>query len=176
MVNESVDGANRVNKIVKDLKSFSHINDEEYVIANLNDGLDSTINIVWNELKYKVTLKKEYNDIPLTKCNPGQLNQVFMNLLVNSSHAIKERGEIIIKTWEKENNIYISICDTGCGIAEKNLNRLFEPFFTTKDVGEGTGLGLSIAFDIIKKHKGEINVNSEIGKGTKFIIKIPVIN
>ncbi len=176
LVKESVEGAYRVKKIVQDLKSFSHIDEEEYKLSNINDGLDTTINIVWNELKYKVTLKKEYSDIPLTKCNPGQLNQVFMNLLINASHAINEKGEIVIKTWDKENYIFISIYDTGCGIPEKNLNRLFEPFFTTKDVGMGTGLGLSIAFDIIKKHKGEINVNSVVGKGTKFTIKIPVVN
>ncbi len=175
LIKESVDGTNRVKKIVKDLKNFSHVNEEENQTSNINEGIDSTLNIVWNELKYKVTLNKEYGDIPLTKCNPGQLNQVFMNLLVNASHAIIDKGEITIKTWDKEGYIYVSIADTGCGIPEKYINRLFEPFFTTKDVGKGTGLGLSIAFDIIKSHNGEIFVNSELGTGTEFTIKIPIV-
>ena len=175
LIKESLDGADRVKKIVQDLKSFSRIDEAENKMADINDGLNSTINIVWNELKYKVTLKKEYGNIPMTKCNPGQLNQVFMNMLVNSAHAIEKQGGITVKTWSDSGHIYVSIADTGCGIPPDKINRIFEPFFTTKDVGKGTGLGLSIAYDIIKKHKGEISVESEVDKGTTFTIKIPVV-
>lgn len=175
LIKESIEGAERVKRIVQDLKSFSRVDEAEFKMADINEGLESTINIVWNELKYKVTLKKDYGDIPLTKCNPGQLNQVFMNILVNSAQSIEKKGEIHVKTWHKDEDIYISISDTGCGIPRENINRIFEPFFTTKEVGKGTGLGLSIAYDIVKKHKGEIIVQSEIGKGTTFIIKIPIV-
>ena len=175
LIKESLDGIERVKRIVQDLKGFSHIDEAEYRMANLNNGIESTINIVWNELKYKVTLKKEYGDIPMTSCNLGQLNQVFMNILVNAAHAIEKQGEVTVKTWSDEGNIYVSVADTGCGMPGDRINRIFEPFYTTKEVGKGTGLGLSIAYDIVKKHKGDIKVDSEVGKGTTFTIKIPIV-
>ncbi|MEW6739762.1 MAG: PAS domain-containing protein [Nitrospirota bacterium] len=175
LIKESLDGAERVKKIVQDLKSFSRVDEAEWKMADINSCIESTINIVWNELKYKATIKKEYGNIPLTKCNPGQLNQVFMNMLVNAAYAIEKQGEITIKTWLENGYIYVSISDTGCGIPADKINRIFEPFFTTKEVGKGTGLGLSIAYDIMKKHNGEINVESEAGKGTTFTVKIPVV-
>lgn len=175
LIKESLDGADRIKKIVQDLKSFSRIDEAELKMADINAGIESTINIVWNELKYKATVKKEYGNIPQTKCNPGQLNQVFMNILVNASHAIEKQGEILIRTWQEEGKLYVMIADTGSGIPADKLNRIFEPFFTTKEVGKGTGLGLSIAYDIIKKHKGDIQVESELGKGTIFIVGIPVV-
>ena len=171
---ESVDGVDRVRKIVQDLKSFSRVDEVEYKMADVNACIESTINIVWNELKYKATLKKEYGNLPLIKCYPQQLNQVFMNLLVNAVQAIEGQGEIRVKTWHENGSVMVTVSDTGCGIAEQNLNRIFEPFFTTKEVGKGTGLGLSITYDIVKKHEGEINVQSEPGKGTAFTVKIPV--
>jgi two-component system NtrC family sensor kinase len=176
LIRESLDGTNRVKRIVQDLKSFSHIDEKEYKISDINAGLDSTINIVWNELKYKSAVKKEYGDIPMTKCNQGQLNQVFMNLLVNAAQAIEKQGEIIVRTRHEGSHIFISVSDNGCGIPKEILNRVFEPFFTTKEVGKGTGLGLSIAYDIVKKHTGEILIESEVGRGTTFTIKIPVID
>ncbi|HTZ17811.1 MAG TPA: PAS domain S-box protein [Dissulfurispiraceae bacterium] len=175
LISESLDGADRVKKIVQDLKSFSRVDEAEYKNADINAGLESTINIVWNELKYKAALVKDYGEIPTTKCRPGQLNQVFMNLLVNAAHAIEKQGEIMVRTWLEGNSICITIADTGCGIAEENLRKIFEPFFTTKEVGKGTGLGLSIAYDIIKKHEGDISVESTVGKGTTFMIRIPVV-
>ncbi|MCL5236863.1 MAG: response regulator [Nitrospirae bacterium] len=174
LIKESIDGTERVKKIVQDLKRFSHVDESEYKMADINSGLESTINIVWNELKYKASVKKEFGNIPMTKCNPGQLNQVFMNILVNAAHAIEKQGEITVKTWREGEHIHISIADTGCGIPEDKLGKIFEPFFTTKEVGKGTGLGLSIAYDIVKKHNGEITAVSETGKGTKFTIKIPI--
>jgi two-component system NtrC family sensor kinase len=174
LIAESLDGVDRVRTIVQNLKSFSHMNQKETQYADINKCMDATINIVWNELKYKATLKKEYGDLPLIKCFPQQLNQVFMNLLVNAAHAIEKQGEVAIKTWEQEGSVFVSVADTGCGIPEENREKIFEPFFTTKEVGKGTGLGLSIAFDIVKKHNGEIMVQSEAGKGTIFTVRVPV--
>jgi two-component system NtrC family sensor kinase len=130
---------------------------------------------VWNELKYKATVNKEYGEIPLTKCYPQQLNQVFMNLLVNAAHAIEKQGVITIRTLKEGSFILISITDTGCGMDDAIVNRIFEPFFTTKEVGKGTGLGLSITYDIVKKHGGDITVQSEPGEGTTFTVRIPLV-
>ena len=174
LLKESLEGAHRVRKIVQGLKTFSRLDEAEHKTVDLNEELESVINILWNELKYKATLKREYGDIPETECNPGQLGQVFMNLLVNAADAIEGHGEITVKTWYEAGNIHVSISDTGSGIPEDKLGSIFEPFFTTKEVGKGTGLGLSIAYDIIKKHKGEIMVESEVGKGTIFTMSIPI--
>ncbi len=175
LVKESLAGAERIKRIVQDLKSFSRVDEAEYKMANINEGIESTINVLWNELKYKAVIKKDYGDIPLTKCNLGQLNQVFMNLLMNAIQAIEKHGEISLKTWNDDNKIYISISDTGIGISEDKIDRIFEPFFTTKPVGQGTGLGLSIVYDIVRKHNGEIKVKSQIGEGTTFYITIPIV-
>ena len=175
LIEESLDGADRVKKIVQNLKSFSRIDEAEHKAADINESLESTLNIVWNELKYKATVTKEYGEIPMTKCYPQQLNQVFVNLLINASHAIENQGEIKIKTWNGNGMVNISISDTGNGIEKDKVEKIFEPFFTTKPVGKGTGLGLSIAYDIVKKHNGEITVESEVGKGTTFTVQIPVV-
>jgi len=175
LVRESLEGAERVRSIVADLKSFSRVDESEFKQADLNECLRSTINIVWNEIKYKATLKKELGEIPRTRCYPQQMNQVFMNLLVNAAHAIEHQGVITVRSWEEDGYVCVSVSDTGQGIPEANLNRIFEPFFTTKEVGKGTGLGLSIAYDIVKKHNGEITVRSEPGKGTVFAVRIPVV-
>ena len=126
-------------------------------------------------MKYKATLKKDYGNLPLTKCYPQQMNQVFMNLLINAGHAIEKQGEITIKTWDEDGSIWVVISDTGRGIPKENLNKIFEPFFTTKEVGKGTGLGLSITYEIVQKHNGEITVESEVGKGTTFTVRIPIV-
>ncbi len=173
LIKESQDGTDRVKKIVADLKSFSRVDEAEFKVADINECLESTINIVWNEIKYKATLDKELGDIPPIRCYPQQLNQVFLNLLVNAAHAIEKQGEIKVRTWEDSGQVCISVTDTGSGINEATLAHIFEPFFTTKEVGKGTGLGLSISYDIVKKHQGEILVKSEVGKGTTFIVRIP---
>ncbi|RJR14735.1 MAG: PAS domain S-box protein [Nitrospiraceae bacterium] len=174
LIEESQEGAERVKKIVQNLKTFSRVDQAEYKPADINECIESTLNIVWNELKYKTTVEKEYGELPLVKCYPQQLNQVIMNLLVNGAQAIEKQGTIRIKTWNGDGSINIMISDTGSGIPADKLSKIFDPFFTTKPVGQGTGLGLSIAYDIIKKHKGEIRVESEVGKGTVFNIRIPV--
>ena len=179
LVEESKEGADRVKKIVADLKDFSRVDHGEKEFFNINQGMESTLNIVKNELKYKAEISKEYNEIPEIECYPQELNQVFMNLLTNASQAIEKRGKIEIKTGMVYDNghdfIEIKISDTGTGIAEENLNKIFDPFFTTKDVGKGTGLGLNISYKIIEKHNGEIKVKSEVGKGTTFIVKLPCL-
>lgn len=174
LLDETLDGAGRVKNIVQGLKGFARMANES-MLANINEGIESTMHIIWNELKYKATLIKDFGDIPLTKCNPGQLNQVFMNLLVNASQAIEVKGDIHVKTWAEEENIFVSIGDTGSGIPPEALTKIFDPFYTTKEVGKGTGLGLSISYDIIKKHGGEIKVESEVGKGTIFTMRIPIV-
>ncbi|MBI1921305.1 MAG: PAS domain-containing protein [Geobacter sp.] len=174
LIRESLEGTDRVRRIVQDLKSFSHAEEEESKPADINDCLDSTVNIVWNELKYKVTLVKEYGELPLVTCWPQQLKQVFMNLLMNAAQSIERQGEIRIRTWQEGGSVLVSVSDTGCGMPAEQLERIFEPFFTTKEIGKGTGLGLSISYDIVKKHGGDIFVTSEVGKGTTFTIRLPV--
>ncbi len=177
LIEESHEGANRERKIVQNLKEFSHSGQGDKIFANLNEGLDSTINIVWNELKYKVTLDKDYGDIPEILCYAQEINQVFMNLLVNAGHAIEERGEIKIRTYEEENYICVSIADSGKGMPADVQKRAFEPFFTTKKIGEGTGLGLSMSYQIVvDKHGGELQFESEIDVGTTFIMKLPKVS
>lgn len=174
LIAESLDGADRVRSIVQNLKNFSRVDQAESKSADINECIETTLNIVWNELKYKAKVVKELGNIPLTRCYPQQLNQVFMNLLVNAAQAIEGRGEIRIRSWAEDGSIFVSVSDTGCGIQQENLNRIFEPFFTTKEVGKGTGLGLSITYDIVKKHRGDISVESEVGKGTTFTVRIPI--
>jgi PAS domain S-box-containing protein len=174
VISESLDGSERVQKIVQGLKSFARVDEAEYKYADMNECIESTLNIVWNELKYKATLKKDYGNLSLTKCYPQQMNQVFMNLLINAVHAIEKQGEIAIKTREEDGKILIAISDTGRGIPKEQLSKIFEPFFTTKEVGKGTGLGLSITYEIVQKHNGEITVESEVGKGTTFTVRIPI--
>lgn len=172
---ESHDGAERVRRIVQDLKSFSHVDEAECKPFSINECLTSTLNMARNEIKYVANVEEEYDpDLPLLNCYPQQLNQVFMNILVNAAHAIEGHGIIRIKTEREADDIVVRISDTGKGIAPEHLTRIFEPFFTTKEVGKGTGLGLSISYDIIKKHGGMMNVESEIGIGTTFVIRLPI--
>jgi PAS domain S-box-containing protein len=173
-VGESTEGTTRVKNIVADLKSFSRVDRAEKELTNINEGIESTLNMVWNELKYHCKVEKDLGDMPDLYCIPNQLNQVFMNVFLNAGHATKgQSGLINIRTWADDANIYVSVKDNGVGIPKDTMKKIFEPFFTTKDVGEGTGLGLSLAFDIIKKHGGNIEVKSEVGVGTEFIVALP---
>ena len=174
LLEESRDGAERVRCIVQDLKSFSHEDEAQCKPFSINDCLDSTLNMARNEIKYVADVERDYDPaLPLINCYPQKLNQVFMNLLVNAAHAIERHGTIHIKTRNEGGDIVVSISDTGKGIAPENLTRIFEPFFTTKEVGKGTGLGLSISYDIIKKHGGIMTVESEVGAGTTFTVRLP---
>jgi two-component system, NtrC family, sensor kinase len=174
LINESSQGTARIRDIVVDLKNFAHPGKAEFISADISKNIESTLNVVWNELKYKATVLKDYGELPPVMCNPQQLNQVFMNILVNAAQAITDRGEIAIKTRHLDEHVEITIRDTGCGIPKANISRIFNPFFTTKEVGKGTGLGLNVAYNIVKKHNGTITVESQVGQGTTFIIKIPV--
>ena len=174
LIKESQDGADRIKKIVISLKDFAHPGKQELNYADINSNLDSTLNIVWNELKYNATIIKEYGQIPEVLCYPQQLNQVFMNILVNAAQAIEKQGEIKIATRVLDGKVEIKISDTGSGIPEENLSKIFDPFFTTKEVGKGTGLGMNVAYNIIQKHKGTIDIESAVGVGTTFTIRIPI--
>jgi PAS domain S-box-containing protein len=171
---ESINGAERVKEIVQNLKSFARIDEAEIKEADVNEGLRATVRMLWNELKYKCTVTEKLHPLPPIRCFPSQLNQVFMNLLVNGAQAIADKGEIILETEATDTEIVIRVTDTGCGIPAENIPRLFNPFFTTKPVGKGTGLGLAISYGIIKKHQGTIGVESEVGKGTTFTIRLPL--
>ncbi len=181
LANESLDGVERVKTIVKDLKTFSHIDEAEFKEIDINKSIDTTLNMAKNEFKYKALIRKNYNDIPLIPCYPQKMSQVFMNLIINASQAIDEQGEIVIETTfesqgrrKEDQFVKISISDTGCGIPKENINSLFDPFFTTKPVGTGTGLGLSIVYEIISAHNGKIEVESHLGKGTTFTVFLPI--
>lgn len=171
---ETQEGVRRVRKIVQDMKDFSHVDSNEWQMADLHGGLESTLNVVWNELKYKAEVVREYGDIPEVECLPGQINQVLMNLLINAAHAISERGRITLRSGQADGMVWVEVEDNGQGIAPEHLARIFDPFFTTKPVGKGTGLGLSLAYGIVKKHDGRIEVDSEPGRGSRFRIYLPV--
>jgi len=174
LIGESREGTGRISGIVQDLKNFAHPGDEKLRTVNIKDSIESTLNIVWNELKYKAVVHKEFGDVPDLLGYPQQLNQVFMNILVNAAQAIKEKGETRIVTRVDDGHAEIKFSDTGIGIPKENLSKLFDPFFTTKDVGKGTGLGLHVAYNIVKKHNGTIEVESIIDEGTTFTIRIPL--
>ncbi|MBI5064033.1 MAG: response regulator [Desulfatitalea sp.] len=174
VIRDCREGTERIKKIVLDLKDFAHPGEEALQSTDINKGLESTLNVVHNELKFKATVTTELGVIPTVKGYPQQLNQVFINILVNAAQAIDTRGEIHIKTRKAEDGfVEVIISDTGCGISEEHRSRIFDPFFTTKELGKGTGLGLNIAYNIVKKHNGAIAVKSEADKGTTFTIRLP---
>jgi signal transduction histidine kinase/DNA-binding response OmpR family regulator len=174
LIGDCREGTDRIKKIVLDLKDFAHPGEDKIQSLDINSGLESTLNVVNNEIKYKATVQKEFGEIPTIKGYPQQLNQVFMNILVNAAQAIEKKGEISIRTSQVGDQVEVKISDTGCGIPEENLQKIFDPFFTTKDVGKGTGLGMNIAYNIVKKHHGTISVDSQVGKGTTFAIRLPI--
>jgi signal transduction histidine kinase len=175
LLEESQEGIRRVRKIVQDLKDFAHAGEnEDWQWQDVRHNLNRTLNIVHNELKYKAEVRLDFEDIPEIHCLPGQLNQVFMNLLVNAAQAIETRGMVRVRTWLEGEWVWVAISDTGCGIPAEVRDRIFDPFFTTKPVGKGTGLGLSISYGIVRKHGGRIEVESEVGQGTTFRIGLPV--
>ncbi|ACL02010.1 histidine kinase [Desulfatibacillum aliphaticivorans] len=176
LVDESMDGADRIKKIVQDLKDFAHPEKHAIQYSDLNRIMDSTLNIVRNELKYKTRVERQYGNLDEVPCYPQQIGQVFMNLLVNAAQAMESSGEIHIKTYMEEDFAVVEVRDTGAGIAKENLSRIFDPFFTTKEVGQGTGLGLNVAYKIVDRHHGSIKADSQLGQGTCFTIKIPKEN
>ena len=176
LMGESREGLSRVRKIVQDLKDFSRVDThQEWVWASLHQGIDSTLNIVANEIKYRADVRREYGTLPDIECLPSELNQVFLNLLVNAAHAFgPERGLIVVRGGDAGDEVWVEVEDNGSGIAPEHLARVFDPFFTTKPVGRGTGLGLSLAYGIVQKHHGRIDVRSEPGRGSCFRVTLPV--
>ncbi len=174
LVRESLDGIERVTRIVSDLRDFSRAGEAEWQMADVHRCIDSTLNIVANELKYKADVVKDYGHLPQIRCMPFQLNQVFMNLLINAAQAIPERGTISIRTGQADDSVWVEIEDTGIGIAPDIRARIFEPFFTTKPIGKGTGLGLAVSYGIVQSHHGDISVRSTEGAGTVFRVMLPI--
>ncbi|MFC7420543.1 ATP-binding protein [Iodobacter arcticus] len=175
LIKESKEGIKRVKSIVQNLKDFSRIDsNQKWEESDIHAGINSTLNIVQNEIKYKAEVIREYSDLPLVTCVISQLNQIFLNMLVNASHAIEKQGKIYIRTRRKDEQVCISFSDNGKGIAAEHVNRIFDPFFTTKPVGQGTGLGLSLSYGIVKEHHGHIEVHSVLGEGTTFDIWLPI--
>lgn len=175
LINSCYEGTERTKNIILDLKNFSRL--EEIVInsINLSKEIDTTLNILHNKIKDRIEIIKEYDEnIPPIEGYGGQLNQVFMNILDNACYAIKEKGTIWIRLRKTENDVIIEFEDSGCGMNQEQMRKIFEPFFTTKPVGSGTGLGMSISYKVIQQHNGFISVDSVEGKGTKFLIRLPV--
>lgn len=175
-INDTMEGLDRIEDIVTSLKDFSRPDQIEPVHFNINDCIENTIKVAWNQIKYKCKLQKNLSPVPDLRGQPGSMGQVFLNLLINASHAIEDFGDIVIDTAVKDNNIEISIQDTGCGIDPGDTLKIFDPFFTTKPDGKGTGLGLSISNTIVKKHGGRMAVESQPGEGTCFKIFLPVLD
>ena len=165
-----------VKNLVDNLRRFSHLDQAQWKKVNIHDGLESSLLILNPEIKHRIKIEKEYTAKSEIECNPGQINQVFLNLLSNAAQAIHDKGKIKIKTWEDNKNLSISIWDSGSGISTEVLSKIFDPFYTTKEVGKGTGLGLSISYSIIKNHGGRIEVNSTPGKGSEFIVILPFMS
>ncbi|TDM08131.1 MAG: hypothetical protein C4K60_01095 [Ideonella sp. MAG2] len=171
---ESADGLQRVKRIVQDLKDFSRVDQADWQEADLNQGIESTLNVVRHEVKYKAEVVKRLGALPLVRCLAAQLNQVFLNLIVNASHAIQDKGVITLSSGVQDQWVWIQVEDTGCGMSTEVQRRMFEPFFTTKEVGKGTGLGMSLSFSIVQKHGGSFEVKSELGQGTAIRLWLPV--
>jgi len=174
LLSDTIEGTERVTSIVRGMKGFAHSDKGMMAMGDINKGLKDTLNVIWNELKYKCKLHKSFGDIPQTYCNLDQLNQVFANLLINAAQAIESNGDIEISSDLVNNNIVVRIADSGQGINKENIQHLFDPFFTTKSVGQGTGLGLYVSYEIIQQHKGTIDVQSETGEGTTVTVTLPV--
>ncbi|MCX5827870.1 MAG: PAS domain S-box protein [Deltaproteobacteria bacterium] len=175
LIRESVAGADRIKKIVADLMRFSMSDELEHKPDDINAGLLSVLSMLKNDILKEATLIEDWGQLPLTRCNIGQLSQAFMGIMKNAAQAVGRKGEIRVATRQENNLIVVSISDTGVGIPDDLKERIFEPFFTTREVGQGMGLGLSTAYDIIKKHNGEITLESAVGKGSTFTIRIPVV-
>jgi signal transduction histidine kinase len=175
LMDETAEGLSRVIKIVADLKGFSRQDDGVPEPCDLHDLIESTINVVWNELKYHITLERRFGELPPVVCHGNQVSQVIMNLLVNAGHAIEQQGTITVRTGGDEALAWVEVADTGQGIAPDDLERVFAPFYTTKPAGMGTGLGLSVSREIVEKHGGALTVTSEPGEGATFRMTLPLV-
>jgi signal transduction histidine kinase len=174
MIDESLQGVDRASAIVRDVKGLAHAGRGERTMADLNELLEGVLRMAAPQLRGTAVVEKHYGSLPLIPCAPQELQQVFLNLVLNAGHAIATQGTITIRTKVEDDAIVAWIEDDGCGIPPELVDRIFDPFFTTKSVGEGTGLGLGIAHEIVRKHDGEISVDSTPEQGTKFRVRLPV--
>jgi two-component system NtrC family sensor kinase len=174
MIDESLEGVDRASAIVRDVKGLAHAGRGQRTTADLNELLDGVLRMAAPQLRGTAVVEKQYGALPLLLCAPQELQQVFLNLVLNAGHAIDGQGTITIRTKAEEDAIVVWIEDDGCGITPELVDRIFDPFFTTKAVGEGTGLGLGIAHEIVRKHDGEISVDSTPGQGAAFCVRLPV--
>ncbi|NTV46810.1 MAG: GHKL domain-containing protein [Chlorobiales bacterium] len=180
LFNESYEGLERIKDLIINLKNFSRLDEADMKDTDINASLESTLKIAHNFLKHRVTVVKEYGELPIVRGYPSQLNQVFLNLITNAAQACEKqddpgaKGVVTIRTAYSDSKVVIDVSDNGVGIPSENLKKIFEPFFTTKPIGSGTGLGLSIVYKIIEQHNGTITVNSTVGKGTTFRIALPL--
>lgn len=175
LIQSTIDGVERVKDIVADLKTFSHSGEEEFEQVELVACLESALKIAWNSLKYDYQVEQDYPEsLPVIEGNPGQLQQVFVNLMVNAGQAMEQGGTLSLSAKQKGKTVLVTISDEGCGMDKETLDKLFTPFFTTKPVGVGTGLGLSVSYAILETHKAEVKVESEVGKGTSFLLRFPL--
>ncbi|MDO5609999.1 MAG: ATP-binding protein [Pseudomonadota bacterium] len=176
LMTESREGIERVIRIVQDLKELSRVDrDKQMRPADVLKGLESTLNIVWNDLKYKARIERLLTELPPVECHLSEINQVFMNLLINAGHAIEGQGVITLGSGVNESEVWVSVSDNGIGIGEEHLRSIFDPFFTTKPAGRGTGLGLAIVRSIMDKHHGRVEVSSDPGQGSTFRVVLPLV-
>jgi signal transduction histidine kinase len=173
MLQECQDGTTRITQIVQSLRTFIRSETPKYQLTDLQKCLDTTLTLLRHELGHRIRVVKEYGPIPQRYTYTQQMNQLFMNLLLNACQAIEEHGEIRIRTWAENRQIFIVISDSGCGIPQELLEKIYEPFFTTKPIGAGTGLGLSIVYEVVTRHQGSLSVRSEVGRGTTFTLSFP---
>lgn len=174
LLGESEEGIERVKVIISALKDFSHVDEDTFLVADLHHCLDTTLQLMNNELKYRADVVKAYGELPPIECMPSQINQVVLNLLTNAVHALGAGGQISVRTGHDSVQAWFEVEDNGKGIPAEHLPRLFEPFFTTKPVGEGTGLGLALSYRIVEKHAGWIEVDSQPGRGSRFRVWLPL--
>lgn len=174
LFSDSLYGLHQISEIVANLKDFSRLDQAAVDNVDINQCIDSALLIGKNVIKHKAEVVRDFGVLPRVSCSPSQINQIFLNLVTNAAHAIEGYGRIMIRTLADDQYVHVVVRDNGKGISPENLNRIYDPFFTTKPVGEGTGLGLSIVFGIVKDHQGQIQVKSEVGKGTAFCVSLPI--
>lgn len=174
LITDSVGGTKRVKEIVRGLKSFSRVDDTERAPADINSGIEATLKVVANQIKYSCDIELELTELPPVSCNLAQLNQVFLNLLVNAAQAIDGHGTVTIRSFVAGDSAVVEVQDTGSGIPADVIGSVFDPFFTTKPVGTGTGLGLSISYGIVEEHGGKLSVESLMDAGTTFTVTLPI--
>jgi signal transduction histidine kinase len=170
------EGADRIRSVVQNLRTFSRLDEAEFKKVDIHEGLDATVRLLSRYYgQGRVTLRREYGELPLVDCYAGQLNQVWMNLLANAAQAVETAGggEVSVQTYVEKQTVMVAVTDTGCGIEPEHLRKIFDPFFTTKPVGQGAGLGLSVSYGIVKDHGGSIDVESGPGRGTRFVVRLP---